>query len=193
MLTIRANADYCLQDGKMEVRALRTIHPEEEVCLCWFWWCWYFSWCWRLGIWWRCRRSRRLWTRLKTVGKNKISYDHHSKHCRLPFATPTFWKRTAPSQGEREKLTFCGHIGWSVQIEYWWWGWQLRLIYDVDVYDVQVEVSVDVSVDVDVDVKCWFFCRFECTCEDCRLTGAPAKVRYGSLSTKESYYHRQVI
>ena len=36
MLTIRANADYCLQDGKMEVRALRTIHPEEEVCLCGF-------------------------------------------------------------------------------------------------------------------------------------------------------------
>ena len=115
MLTIRANADYCLQDGKMEVRALRTIHPEEEVCLYWLRWCWYFCWCWRLGIWWRCRRSRRLWTRL--LGKIR-SYDHHSKHCRLPFATPTFWKRTAPSQGEREKLIFCGHIGWSVQIEH---------------------------------------------------------------------------
>ena len=73
------------------------------------------------GGWWRCRRSRRL--RLMAVGRNKISYDHHSKCCRLLFATPTFWKRTAPSQGEREKLTFCGHIGWSVQIEYWWWGW----------------------------------------------------------------------
>ena len=48
MLTTRANADYCLQDGKMEVRALRTIHPEEEVCLYLFRWCWYFSWCWRL-------------------------------------------------------------------------------------------------------------------------------------------------
>ena len=26
---------------------------------------------------------------------------------------------------------------------------RLRLIYDVDVYDVQVEVSVDVKVDID--------------------------------------------
>ena len=31
---------------------------------------------------------------------------------------------------------------------------RLRLIYDVDVYDVQVEVSVDGKVDVDFDVKC---------------------------------------
>ena len=45
---------------------------------------------------------------------------------------------------------------------------------------------------VHVDVKCWCFCRFECTCEDCRLTGAPAKVNAVSCQPEEViffHYH----